>query len=1543
MKVADFLLGINAGGGAFTDSSGHLYGADPLTGGKTFSTQNSIADTIDDTLYQSERWTGANSFKYDISVPSGSYYVELKFAEIFAGVGQRSFDVSIEGVQVLDELDIVASSGGLFTAFDSGHFVDVDDGTLTVTVSKGAAENPKINAIGVFNAVEDGVPTPNPKPTVKPTPKPTPQPVVSGDDDDPTTVLTEVNSLADLTVLTLKGIGNLNNPTSIDVGADGKLYVSQQDGEILQLTLLKEISTDSQGIVTATWSVTETKRIDAIKKIPNFDDDGCYNPSVTSRQVTGLFTDVDENGLVVLYVTSSDSRIGGQQSQTFTELDTNSGIISRLTQVPDGNGGLKWDRVDLVRGLPRSEENHSINGIRKYTTASGRKFLIVCVGGNTNTGAPGPLFLYLPEYYYSGSIIAVDLDMLESMEANNGVKTYTTPPQNNGGNPVVNKYLFDLPTLDDPTRANVPGTNLDQPASTCNSDIVVDVMGGNEGLNMAIRDDSGVVRIIASGFRNQFDLAIGQDGSLYTVDNGSNGGWGGNPTDANGNLLVDNNNDGIPDIPGVNLASEQGQANNADSLHRIGFDIDAILESDPLVHEDYYGGHPNLMQAYGEAAGIYLYERDKSSSIPFGNPLKVVNGNIVETSEPEDSMPEISNAGDILGDKGPDPRKALYKSVGQRKGGIKNAPNGALFTWVSSTNGVDEYTSGPGQLQGQLIQVSFNGDISGVSFFKEGENGVVGNVKTNHKRSLTSKPLDLVCQGPNDPYPGVIFVASYGADQIIVMSPEETLGQDPNPNDRDQDGVDDTIDPFAADPNNGLADFIEPGQTLVWTFTNGGSFPNDNPDLFDGGDGLYNGGDIGFTGIMTNRAGIPETLYDNDNIIFGGAPGFVQIKATEFGNAYFGNNQRNGFQFGINPQTPGLEVFKVRTKIDNYFDALDGIPSTEKLEQGLTIGSGEQNNFVSISLVQRPHGAYGFEVYKQFSIEFTNILDKAVILNSINDPSFLNPGGLDTVELGFDVDVAAGEATPVWSYTINDGTSTVSGSFDPIALGGEALQALQGTLTLPGDQGDPVDMGFAVGVVASRGCNCGGEIVVAINAGSPDETLKKNFLRGKQLRAVFLPDDGAPIPGVTLFGNSRTYVWPQDPFAIKGTALDILHDSDRRGRGPWGYVIDTEANGEFEVILYFSEPFATNSAKSRSFDITINGVAVVTDYSIFDEVGKKNQATISHILTVTDQTITITFQAEAGIAKVSGLLVKSATTVPFPTNFDLISIEGVGNVPDDLSPPTVTLTVQDGVVADDPLYVEVDYAHSTELDESTLSLDDLDVNFNGGNLPVLSSQLVVSADKKTATATYELIPSSGWGPADVVTVSIAAGSVASSFGVTNTQSPSYTFQFAQDNQDTLIAAINGGLPNSFTASDGITYSDSPDSMTGTVNEFNTKNNNLNIQGTQDDELYRGEYWCDGPCSFSLSVPNGNYQVEIGFAEVFHDQSGDRIFDVTLEGLPWLTNYDIYATVGANTADVYQHVVAVTDGTLTLALVPGVENPKISYFSVSSTTGQPTLT
>ncbi|MGH9464900.1 MAG: malectin domain-containing carbohydrate-binding protein, partial [Thermoanaerobaculia bacterium] len=140
MTLAPVQFRINAGGAAFTESSGKQFVADEQfvagaagylggTGLRDYFTAD-VEGTLDDSLYHSAR-SGA-SFSYDLAgLPVGRYEVTLYFTETAAGnVGQRLFDVSAEGGLVLDDFDIFAEAGGRKIAHQETLRVDVLDGQL---------------------------------------------------------------------------------------------------------------------------------------------------------------------------------------------------------------------------------------------------------------------------------------------------------------------------------------------------------------------------------------------------------------------------------------------------------------------------------------------------------------------------------------------------------------------------------------------------------------------------------------------------------------------------------------------------------------------------------------------------------------------------------------------------------------------------------------------------------------------------------------------------------------------------------------------------------------------------------------------------------------------------------------------------------------------------------------------------------------------------------------------------------------------------------------------------------------------------------------------------------------------------------------------------------------------------------------------------------------------------------------------------------------------------------------------------------------------
>ena len=79
---------------------------------------------------------------------------------------------------------------------------------------------------------------------------------------------------------TLTGTATGVNADVVKFGPDGRLYVAELTGTIHAYTIARTAANS--------YSVTATETINLIRQIPNHDDDGTVNPTVTKRIVTGM-------------------------------------------------------------------------------------------------------------------------------------------------------------------------------------------------------------------------------------------------------------------------------------------------------------------------------------------------------------------------------------------------------------------------------------------------------------------------------------------------------------------------------------------------------------------------------------------------------------------------------------------------------------------------------------------------------------------------------------------------------------------------------------------------------------------------------------------------------------------------------------------------------------------------------------------------------------------------------------------------------------------------------------------------------------------------------------------------------------------------------------------------------------------------------------------------------------------------------------------------------------------------------------------------------
>ncbi|MEJ8800548.1 malectin domain-containing carbohydrate-binding protein [Pontibacter sp. H249] len=483
------------------------------------------------------------------------------------------------------------------------------------------------------------------------------------------------------------------------------------------------------------------------------------------------------------------------------------------------------------------------------------------------------------------------------------------------------------------------------------------------------------------------------------------------------------------------------KVNNLDNLHYIG-NINSYISG------SHYGGHPTPVRANPAGAGLYTHNGTTGvwrTSKTGANPL------------PANWPPmPLSMANPIEGD---------FQNPGET--------DLAILTFPNSTNGLTEYTASNfnGALQGALLAADYGGKILKISLTEDGsdvtnskKSGTMQNNDLPFASGFGSQPLDVTAQGDNDIFPGSVWAATYGSNVITIFEPADFVacsgiysttldddndgysnadeidnGTNPcsasslptdfnqnflsdinNPDD-DSDSINDNVDLFGLDAQNGLSTNLPVNYELF----------NNYP-----GTGFFG---LGFTGLMTNKQ--PDNdylnLFDESNLIAGGAVGAFSVVAVSGGDALGAlNSQENAFQYGINVNASTGPFTVEASMLGPFFNG--NLPQNDQ-SQGIYIGTGDQDNYLKI-VMNAHNGSVGIEVV------YEEAGQPAAYQHTLE-------GGLPSsfIEFYLSIDPATGTVQP--KYSRDGGAITAIGS--PIQVGGALLNAIQSTPAL------------AVGIIAT--------------------------------------------------------------------------------------------------------------------------------------------------------------------------------------------------------------------------------------------------------------------------------------------------------------------------------------------------------------------------------------------------------------------------------------------------------------------------------------------
>ena len=291
-------------------------------------------------------------------------------------------------------------------------------------------------------------------------------------------------------------------------------------------------------------------------------------------------------------------------------------------------------------------------------------------------------------------------------------------------------------------------------------------------------------------------------------------------------------------------------------------------------------------------------------------------------------------------------------------------------------------------------------------------------------------------------------------------------------------------------------------------------------------------------------------------------------------------------------------------------------------------------------------------------------------------------------------------------------------------------------------------------------------------------------------------------------------------------------------------------------------------------------------------------------------------------------------------NLDYIDIARQGEIAPDTTAPTANLLTTSLSLPTDSTsdaQLAIEYSDDTALDID--SLDDSDIVVTGTNGSLAASLVAVdtNSDGTPRQATYSLVaPPGGWQTSDSgsYTVEVIGDEVSdtNSNFMAGSSIGTLDLNVVTDAQQSALRLNVGG--GEYTDIQGNTwqadrYFTGGESWTTTAGIFKTK----------DDPIYQSHRWAED-LVYEIPVSNGNYSLNLHFAETYFDDFKKRIFDIFAEGEPIIQDLDVFAKSknaffpGKNSALALNFTeISVSDGILDLELSGNINNSMLSGIEV----------
>ncbi|HKO52524.1 MAG TPA: malectin domain-containing carbohydrate-binding protein, partial [Polyangiaceae bacterium] len=433
----------------------------------------------------------------------------------------------------------------------------------------------------------------------------------------------------------------------------------------------------------------------------------------------------------------------------------------------------------------------------------------------------------------------------------------------------------------------------------------------------------------------------------------------------------------------------------------------------------------------------------------------------------------------------------------------------------------------------------------------------------------------------------------------------------------------------------------------------------------------------------------------------------------------------------------------------------------------------------------------------------------------------------------------------------------------------------------------------------------GGPFVVTATSGSSSATANVTIGTAGTGSAIHRLNVGAGATGSFVadkyFTGGSTYSagGAVSTAGVANAAPAALYQSERYGN--FSYAMpNLSAGGSYTVRLHFAEIYY-NAANSRVFHVDINGTRVLQNFDIYVAAGGTLKALVKDFPAVANASgqVTVTFTSVTDSAKLSGIEVLSAGGQSGGSN----AAPTVAN-PAAVNPTTVTGTTANVSVlgADDAGEAALVYTWSTS------GTPPAPVSF-GSNASNAAKNSVATF---SASGNYTLL----------ATITDAAGA-------TVTSSVPVVVTIPASGPPGPVYQINAG--------DGAAAPFTADQYGSGGNTYfgGTGVNVAGVQNAAPASVYQTERYGNSTYTFGSLTVGAQYTVRLHFAELYWTTANSRLFNVTVNGAPALTNFDIFAAAGTHNKAVVRDVVATatSGGQLVIAFVTVKDNAKVSGIEI----------